>query len=85
MKFFWVLPWHVICMIVKLSSPLENEEQLILLRILGKIATSAQTDGQITTGRPLYTGIFYWVKNQSIWQFSLPVFPALAVLLHIFF
>ena len=45
MKFFWVFPWRLFCMLVKLISSLENKKQLISFRVYGKIATSAQTDG----------------------------------------
>ena len=34
-----------------------NKELLSHLRVYGKSATTAQTDGQIATDRPLYTGI----------------------------
>ena len=42
-KFFEVFLWQLLCMQVKLISPLENKEQLIRFRVYGKIATSAQT------------------------------------------
>ena len=46
-------------MLVKLISPLETKEQLIRFRVYGKITTSAQTDGWITTDGPLYTGGYH--------------------------
>ena len=47
MKIFWVSPWLLFCMQIKLLSILENKEQLIRFRVYGKSATSAQTDGDV--------------------------------------
>ena len=47
-------------MLVRVISTLEHKEQLIRFRVYGNVATSAQTDGRLTTVGPLYTGSTVW-------------------------
>ena len=65
MKFCWVSPKRLFCMQIKLEllspdivSALEKE-LLSHFTVIEKSALIVQTDGRITTDRPLYTGHSY--------------------------
>ena len=46
----------------EIASAMENKDLLSLFRVYKKSATSAQTDGWITTDGPFYTGGFCYIS-----------------------